>query len=62
MGNSFRHPGNGQHPETYQRVFVVVRDSISKEKREGVAYWSGMKWVAVNGFRISPGRVIEWSL
>ncbi|HCO3755908.1 TPA: hypothetical protein ACNTUM_000650 [Escherichia coli] len=57
------YPGNGEFPEENVRVKITVRDrKIPHEKREGIACWSGKKWVCENGFNIGYAQVIKWQL
>ena len=55
------YPGNNEYPIPYRHVNVIVmaRGKI-KAKYDGVAYWSGFRWMGVDGFRIGYGRVIKW--
>lgn len=57
----FGYPGNNQYHAPYRRVHVIVMTrGVAKAKYDGVAYWSGFRWVGVDGFRIGYGRVIKW--
>lgn len=55
------YPGNNEYPAPYREVNVIVMARGSaKSKRDGVAYWSGFRWMGVDGFRIGYGRVVKW--
>lgn len=57
----FGYPGNNEYPAPYLEVNVIVMArSKEKVKYEGKAYWSGFRWMGVDGFRIGCGRVIKW--
>lgn len=52
------YPGNNEYPAPYRHVNVIVM--VRGKVNEGVAYWSGFRWMGVFGFRIGHGRVIKW--
>lgn len=55
------YPGNNEYPVPYRHVNVIVMARGKfKAKYDGVAYWSGFRWMGVDGFRIGCGRVIKW--
>lgn len=57
----FGYPVNNEYPAPYREVNVIVMArGKEKAKNEGKAYWSGFRWMGVDGFRIGYGRVIKW--
>lgn len=59
------YPGNGQLPKNYFVVTVITQSRGSKHgkiKRTGRAYWSGNRWMGIDGFRVSSlnSKVIKW--
>ena len=55
------YPGNGEHPKAYLVCNVTTQSrGRVKVKVMGDAYWSGRRWVGVNGFRIGYSKVIKW--
>ncbi len=64
MSNGY--PGNGQFPKNYLVVTVTTQSMGNKHekiKRTGRAYWSGKRWIGVDGFRVSSlnSKVIKWA-
>lgn len=56
------YPGNGEYPINYRPCHVIVQSrGREKEKRSGVAYWSGFRWMGLREFRIGKGKVIKWT-
>lgn len=54
-------PGNGEYPPTYKAVEVTTRTrGRVKIIMKGEAYWSGCRWIGINGFRIGYSKVIKW--
>lgn len=58
-----KYPGNNEYPVSYKpvKIFVISRCK-EKKKSEGVAYWSGTRWICnpANEFRIGYGKVYAW--
>lgn len=54
-------PGHGEYPNPYRIVDVITR-SKGKDKsiNSGSAYWSGYKWIGVDGFKIGYANVTRW--
>lgn len=59
--SDFGYPGNGEYPKTYMPVVVKVQSrGYVKANVDGLAYWSGNRWIGVEGFKIGYGKVIKW--
>ncbi|HDW0017143.1 TPA: hypothetical protein RKX89_000210 [Enterobacter ludwigii] len=55
------YPGNGDYPKTYLPVTITTRSRRPHHsKLSGSAYWSGCKWVGLDGFKIGYAKVIKW--
>lgn len=54
-------PGHGEYPQPYKVVDVITRSrGRDKSINGGQAYWSGYKWIGVNGFKIGYSNVTRW--
>lgn len=53
-------PCNGEYPQPYKVVEVTTRmRGMVKIITKGNAYWSGCRWIGINGFRIGYSKVIK---
>lgn len=56
------YPGNNEYPKNYHPVIVTVQSrGGDKQKKEGIAYWSGVRWIGLRDFKIGYGKVIKWT-
>lgn len=55
------YPGNGEYPKPYLPVTVTTQSKHPHHfKHSGTAYWSGNRWIGIDGFKIGYAKVIKW--